>query len=237
VLHILSRLTKWYKHWYPNPQYVRNTSCSRAIIIPHRSSTILKAYRTTFQTLLSSILSGTFRDAFVALLTESVTFSAEANADLFRQLDILGLLDRYESLLSNVVYQQIEHKVSESCPKEWSETRLTGLREWLKETLVPWLAVPYSRGSKTGITIARQLNHSYSHFHFSRRIPCDGIWNRVKVRFLLMSHSVRSQVGKGYLFNGFTHSIRISEIFDIIVDYPDSQEGLQDLKVFNCSSI
>lgn len=81
---------------------------------------------------------------------------------MFKQLNKLGLLDRFESLLSGVVYSQIEVKVKKTCPKEWAEPLLSGLREWLKETLVPWLAVPYSRGSKSGMLKAIRVPSIYN---------------------------------------------------------------------------
>lgn len=115
-----------------------------------RSATLLKSYRITFQSILSSVITSTFRDAFARLLSESMGWTAEVNAPLFQSLDTLGLLDRYESLLSGVVYHQIERRVSETCPKEWEQPQLASLRGWLRETVVPWLAGPYARGSKTG---------------------------------------------------------------------------------------
>ncbi len=96
----------------------------------------------TFHSLVFSALPASFREAFASLLSASISFSNERNAALFPQLELLGLLDRYESLMSGVVYDEIEQKVSSTCPKVWDTPQLTALRTWLRENVVPWLASP-----------------------------------------------------------------------------------------------
>lgn len=62
----------------------------------------------------------------------------------------LGLLDRYESLISSVCYEHIEAHILETCTRKWGERMLQPLREWMTNKIVPWMVMPYARGARTG---------------------------------------------------------------------------------------
>ncbi|KZS92899.1 hypothetical protein SISNIDRAFT_474501 [Sistotremastrum niveocremeum HHB9708] len=182
VAQLIDRLAQWYKHWVPNPN----------------SQSLYKTFQLAFQTHLFSFLPLSFPDAFKALLVETIGQPVESNVIVFQRFEVLGFLDRYESLLASVVYQQIELRVAETCPKEWTSRKLADLRTWLKEKIVPWLAAPYARGARTVEDARAMVSGIISRFDFHVcRTLCD---------------------------------LRIKEIFDIIVDYPDSMDALIDLK-------
>ena len=63
---------------------------------------------------------------------------------------MLGLLDRYESLISSVCYERIETHVLESCAGKWEEPMLVQLRNWMADKIVPWMVMPYARNARNG---------------------------------------------------------------------------------------
>ena len=63
---------------------------------------------------------------------------------LWSAFEHLGLLDRYESLISSVCYEQIENHILSTCAGQWADPVLVGLREWMSERVVPWMLLPQS---------------------------------------------------------------------------------------------
>ena len=72
------------------------------------------------------------------------------DSPLWSAFDKLGLLDRYESLVSSVCYEYIETYILETCTKKWDEPMLATIREWMADNIVPWMIMPYARGARNG---------------------------------------------------------------------------------------
>lgn len=68
---------------------------------------------------------------------------------IWTHFDSLGLIDRYETLIASVCYEHIEEHVQSTCTGLWTESMLGKLREWMANTVVPWMILPYARGAKT----------------------------------------------------------------------------------------
>ena len=81
---------------------------------------------------------------------ESRGRSKDQSADLrlWAGFDCLGMLERYESLISSVCYEAIEKHVWNKCAKSWVEPELANLREWMTDCIVPWMLLPYARGAR-----------------------------------------------------------------------------------------
>jgi anaphase-promoting complex subunit 2 len=81
---------------------------------------------------------------------ESRTRGKEHPADLllWAGFECLGMLERYESLISSVCYEAIEKHVWDQCVKSWEEPELANLREWMTDCIVPWMLLPYARGAR-----------------------------------------------------------------------------------------
>ena len=136
----------------PLPSY--DTSPSRL------GHTISSAYIVNFQTHVFSVLPAAFAGGFkrllaatLALSTEGVTPDVPASVQdsrLWPSFELLGLADRYESLIASVCYEHIEMHVVETCAGKWDGPMLIQLREWMAEKVVPWMLLPYARGAKTG---------------------------------------------------------------------------------------
>ena len=123
--------------------------------------TISSAYIVNFQTHLFSVLPATFAGGFkkllgatLALFTQGPTPDIPASVQdskLWPSFELLGLADRYESLIASVCYEHIEAHVLETCAGKWDESMLSKLREWMADKVVPWMLLPYARGAKTGV--------------------------------------------------------------------------------------
>ena len=64
---------------------------------------------------------------------------------------MLGLIDRYESIIASVGYEFIEDYVLNMCTGEWAKPMLEDLRVWMSEKVVPWMLHVYARGAANGL--------------------------------------------------------------------------------------
>ncbi|KAH8114497.1 Cullin [Phellopilus nigrolimitatus] len=181
VREMVIRLSCWWNAWAPAPEL---------------GSLLLTTYRAEFQTHLFAALPPTFPGAFKRLCVSTV--GSVQDQQLWIAFDSIGLLDRYENLVASVCYELIETRVQETCAGIWGEQMLPSLRNWMAEQIVPWMILPYARGSKSQDETRNMLSGIGTRFDY---------------------HVCKSLC-----------DIRTSEIFDIIVDYPDSNPALLDLR-------
>lgn len=132
---------------------------------------VLSAFNHTFQTHVFSVLPASFSSGFKSLIAltlqpyidteEEGSPSLEQSEDLrlWAAFECLGMLERYESLISSVCYEVIEKHVWDKCAKSWAEPELGNLREWMTDCIVPWMLLPYARGARNcvGIVIVQCL--------------------------------------------------------------------------------
>ncbi|THH16538.1 hypothetical protein EW146_g4118 [Bondarzewia mesenterica] len=188
-------LAEWFKTWSPGGDP------------PRLGHTITSTYIVHFQTHVFSALPPTFAGGFkklVAATIQATTGKASSSSasfldpKLWTAFEMLGLVDRYESLIASVCYEHIENYVLETCTGKWDEPMLSTLREWMADKVVPWMLLPYARGARNAEEARTMLQGVGSRFDFHVcKTLCD---------------------------------LRTKEIFDIIVDYPESTPALQDLK-------
>lgn len=141
--------------------------------------TILAQFTTTFQTHVFSVLPGSFSQGFKSLVATTLNpeYSSKPPvwvAGLFKSNDSslrwdqplwiafeqLGMLERYESLISSVCYEHIESHILETCTKVWDKESLSEMRAWMTNQIVPWLLLPYARGAKTSMSPSVDLSCS-----------------------------------------------------------------------------
>lgn len=151
---------------------------------PHRlGHTILSAYTLTFQTHIYSTLPPSFSRGFKQLINATFDLAGTRTAPpwipptpaplqsslpiprpdlpLWSSFEQLGMLDRYESLISSVCYEHIEAHILETCTRKWGERMLQPLREWMTNKIVPWMVMPYARGARTGKSLAHRVPHRF----------------------------------------------------------------------------
>ena len=121
---------------------------------------VLAAFNHTFQTHIFSVLPASFSSGFKSLIEmtlepyldaeEAKKRSKEHPADLrlWAGFECLGMLERFESLISSVCYEAIEKHARDKCAKSWAEPELANLREWMTDCIVPWMLLPYARGAR-----------------------------------------------------------------------------------------
>ena len=74
---------------------------------------------------------------------------------LWQCSESIGLLERYESLVSSICYEKIEEHVAANCTDVWDQQMLHDLREWMSRDVVPWLVLMYAREAKTGMGVSQ----------------------------------------------------------------------------------
>ena len=108
---------------------------------------LLTNFTHEFQMHLFSVLPPTFPAAFKALCQS--TIGTKTDPALWECFEQLGFIGRYENLISSVLYEQIERRVIETCKGVWSVSTLHTVRDWMVETIVPWMIFPYAKSAKT----------------------------------------------------------------------------------------
>ncbi len=125
--------------------------------------TIRTAYTLNFQTQLFAILPPSFVSGFKAYCASTLPpFDPEVpqktlSGEIWDIFEILGLLDRYESVIASVGYEHIETYVLSTCTGKWETAMLPELRNWMSHKIVPWMLMMYARGAATSTPLVSFL--------------------------------------------------------------------------------
>ncbi|CAI2195367.1 18736_t:CDS:10, partial [Funneliformis geosporum] len=119
-------------------------------------------------------------------------------SNLCRQMHSLDLMKRTNDVLEELLCEEIELKIQNTCKRTFDKPMLRRSTKWLYSTVYPWLQIILSCNSHLShgsvedelVTWSKRLN-----YHFCM-VFCDS---------------------------------RISELFDVIVDFPDSKIAIDDL--------
>ncbi|KAL1709147.1 hypothetical protein EV121DRAFT_253251, partial [Schizophyllum commune] len=166
VLQMLNRVREWYHAWCP------------VVDLGH---TVLSAYTAQFQRNLFSSLPPTFAAAFKCLVQATLRKDDENLASLIPHhkplwdtFEILGLVDRYESVIAAVAYEFIEAHVLESCKGDWAEPKLEKLKEWMSKNLIEWMLLTYARDARGPDDAKAKMSGVASRFEFHlNRVLCE----------------------------------------------------------------
>jgi anaphase-promoting complex subunit 2 len=152
-------------------------------------STVFSAYTLNFQTRLFSLLPPSFSAGFKnlcacllappsppsedvedsfpvdssAVIPTSPYCDPNIKATIWKNIEVLGLIDRYESIIASVGYEFIEDYVLKMCTGEWAKPMLEDLRVWMSEKVVPWMLHVYARGATNGLVSVFLLFSSDAH--------------------------------------------------------------------------
>ena len=66
---------------------------------------------------------------------------------MWKNFEILGLVDRYAGIIASVGYEYIEGHVLKTCTGEWAKPMLEDLRVRMSEKVVLWMLHVYVRGA------------------------------------------------------------------------------------------
>ncbi|KZT12088.1 ubiquitin-protein ligase [Laetiporus sulphureus 93-53] len=206
IARLIFRLSRWHKAWEPAIELGQTTiTMFNSTFQTHVFSILPPPFFTGFKEVVKFTLTLADMDAVPGWMTEATPdnnghseLSSRPDYSFWMACQRIGLLDRYESLVSSILYEQIEAHVWDTCTGKWGEPVLKDLRQWMNDELKPWMMLPFGKGAK-GADESRSAIHgmgSRCDFHICKTL-CE---------------------------------LRIREIFDIIIDYPDSIGALLDLK-------
>lgn len=119
-------------------------------------------------------------------------------------LHYLGVMERFEPVLFSVVYSEIDDKLKNSCVGDFAtEGQLESLNRWLVNDVGNWLVSIYSLG----------FHHLEEEAAKAKAVKA------LKPAMQRFEWYIASNMFK----------LRLGELFDIIVDFPDSMPAIQDL--------
>ncbi|XP_029034736.2 anaphase-promoting complex subunit 2 [Osmia bicornis bicornis] len=121
-----------------------------------------------------------------------------------RKLIELELLERIVgNVLTSLIHIRIKNHIYRSCDKTFDVSQITSLENWLETVVMNWLIRIYSGGSSKIVSLNDQTRNAIEKFKQK------------------LSH---------FLYETYTR-FRIEQLFDIIIEYPDSQPAVDDLRI------
>ncbi|XP_076672379.1 anaphase promoting complex subunit morula [Andrena cerasifolii] len=121
-----------------------------------------------------------------------------------RKLIELELLERLVgNVLTSLIHIRIKGHVNRSCDKTFDVSQLASLENWLETVVMSWLIRVYSGGFSKIVSLSDQTREAIHKFKQK------------------LSH---------FLYETYT-KFRIEQLFDIIIEYPDSQPAIDDLHI------
>ncbi|XP_041969112.1 anaphase-promoting complex subunit 2 [Aricia agestis] len=124
--------------------------------------------------------------------------------DTNRKLMELELLERLTgSVLTNFIQMRIESHINKICTGTFDVSYIESLEDWLETTVMSWLTRIYCAGKSEPPPDDRHTQNAIHKF-------------KQKLSY--------------YLYHCYT-KLRIDQLFSIIVDYPDSQPAVDDIKI------
>lgn len=124
--------------------------------------------------------------------------------DTNRKLMELQLLERLAGqVLTNFIQKRIETHIQKHCSGTFDVSHIGFLENWLDTTVMSWLTRIYCAGSSKPPSDDKHVMNAISKF-------------KQKLCY--------------YLYHSYT-KLRIDQLFNIIIEYPDSQPAVDDLKL------
>ncbi|XP_046971719.1 anaphase-promoting complex subunit 2 [Vanessa cardui] len=124
--------------------------------------------------------------------------------DTNRKLMELQLLERLTGqVLTNFIQMRIESHIQKLCTGTFDVSHIGFLENWLDTTVMSWLTRIYCAGSSKPPSDDKNILNAISKF-------------KQKLSY--------------YLYHSYT-KLRIDQLFNIIIEYPDSQPAVDDIKL------
>lgn len=124
--------------------------------------------------------------------------------DTNRKLMELQLLERLAGqVLTNFIQMRIESHIQKLCTGTFDVSHIAFLENWLDTTVMSWLTRIYCGGSSKPPPDDKNVQNAISKF-------------KQKLSY--------------YLYHSYT-KLRIDQLFNIIIEYPDSQPAVDDIKL------
>ncbi|GAA5937334.1 anaphase promoting complex subunit 2 [Sporobolomyces koalae] len=171
--------------------------------------TALSSYRKTFLSALYHVMPPRFAPCLQTFLKTLLTLPDPTATPAAREYalafpTLITLLDRYDPLLFALIYEEIEARTVATCRGNFREKQLDGLLKWLNGAK--------GEGVMGWITGIYEGNSQGAH-EDARKF--------LKPTFSRFEYHVHKTLCQ----------LRTTELFDIILDYPNSKPALEDLKL------
>ncbi|KAM3962548.1 anaphase promoting complex subunit morula [Aphomia sociella] len=132
------------------------------------------------------------------------TYILKVFYDTNRKLMELNLLERLTGqVLTNFIQLRIESHIQKLCDGTFDVSHIGFLENWLDTTVMSWLTRIYCAGSSKPPPDDKNIQNAIAKF-------------KQKLSY--------------YLYHSYT-KMRIDQLFNIIIDYPDSQPAVDDIKL------
>ncbi|CAG4931749.1 unnamed protein product [Parnassius apollo] len=132
------------------------------------------------------------------------TYIVKVFHDTNRKLMELQLLERLAGqVLTNFIQMRIESHIQKLCTGTFDVSHIAFLENWLDTTVMSWLIRIYCAGSSKPPPDDKNVQNAISKF-------------KQKLSY--------------YLYHSYT-KLRIDQLFNIIIEYPDSQPAVDDIKL------
>ncbi|XP_063702469.1 anaphase-promoting complex subunit 2 [Culicoides brevitarsis] len=116
----------------------------------------------------------------------------------------MGILDRIAGYtLTKLIQEQIDKHVKDFCTGRYDESHISNLENWLNTAVLDWLTKIYNNGSLDMSNTEQKTKDAINNF-------------QLKLNY--------------YLFEVYANII-IEQFFNIIIEFPDSQAAIDDLKI------
>ncbi|CAH1786015.1 unnamed protein product, partial [Owenia fusiformis] len=129
-----------------------------------------------------------------------------------RQLNELGLLQRISGeAVTRIIHKRIEEHIDETCKGNFESTFLETLEKWLETKVLGWLLLVYNQDDD------KPSNQPSSKNQENAKLTTKECIEAYKGRLM------------HFLYETYAN-VQISQLFNIIIEYPDSEPALIDLK-------
>lgn len=134
-------------------------------------------------------------------------------------LDHIGLLERYHSIAFEVIFLAIEHKIKSECQGVFDQECLAYIEDWVNIKCIPWIKLVFDQKDKT--------HQTYEEIFTNDQMISYRDSTNLKQSFRELS-VIECRL-KYFAYETLAKQ-RIGELFDILIEYPDSSAALADLK-------
>lgn len=129
----------------------------------------------------------------------------------------------FDHLCGDIIVEVVQIKIKEHIESvsldNYQESFLTSFEKWLDRIIIGWIRLIYS-SSNYKLNVNDNSNNS--------RIN-NTTGNDAQASFDVYLLNYKKQLAH-FMYTHYAHT-RINRLFDIIVDYPDSKNAIEDLKV------
>lgn len=152
-----------------------------------------------------------------------IDLNDEPFIDFCKHLHSLGLFVKIEEIIFEVLQTSIERKIDEMCKGVFEGRLLSQIIDWVKETCVVWVKSILEHDNLNESNIIDEINSltpDLSQDIIHRDVEKDSLKEKLAQWESRLVYFVYESFG----------NLRIKELFDIIIDFPESKDSLLDLK-------